>query len=107
MARRRPMSAPILARTFRPVGVVGVRVGCVMVLVVMMVVMMVVMVMRMGVPVIVAMVVIMVVVMPHVQAAFAGAERVAQFTVGHVGPRRAGALTLDMVMMAFLYRADL
>ena len=45
--------------------------------------------------------------LPGREAAEPGAEVVAERAVGDVGARRARALPLDMVMVAFLHRADL
>ena len=41
------------------------------------------------------------------QPAQPGAERIAERAIGHVRSRRARALSLDMVVMAFLHRAHL
>lgn len=57
--------------------------------------------------VVVIMVVVIVVMVLRDQAAHAGAERIAQRAIGHVRPRRAGALAFDMVVVAFLHGADL
>ncbi len=85
-------------------GVFRVYVIVVMMMVVPMVVRMF---MRVIVVMIVPMRVIMAVGMIHIQATLAGTIIVAQLTIRHVGPRSVRALTLDVVVMAFLNRAHL
>ena len=53
------------------------------------------------------MMVMMVVVILRLQTAQPGAEGITQRAISHVRSRRAGALALDMVVMAFLHRANL
>ena len=55
----------------------------------------------------VIMVMMMVMRILRLQTTQPGAKSIAQLTIGHVRPRRAGPLSLDMVVMAFLHRADL
>ena len=92
-------------RVFR-MGIFGVHM--VMIMVVMMV-MAVIMVMVVAMVVIVAVVMIVIVVMmvmPHIQAAFACAERVAQLAIRHVRAGRRGSLPFHVVVMAFLHCTD-
>src|SRR6056297_1329239 len=85
--RPRNPSAPRLPGALGPVRVVRVRVGRVMVMVVV--------------------VAVMVVVIGGLEPAEPGAERVAKLAIGDVRAGRGGALPLDVVMVAFLNRADL
>ena len=78
----------------------------VMIVMMMVVAMTVIMVMMMIVPVIMT-VIMMMVVMIGLQAAQAGAERITQGAIGNVRAGCGRALALDVVMVAFLYGADL
>ena len=62
----------------------------------------------MGMPVVMPVIMMMmVVVILRLQTAQPGAEGITQRAISHVRSRRAGALALDMVVMAFLHRANL
>lgn len=74
-------------------GMFGMGIGRMMVVMVMIVIM-------------VVMMIVIMAVLRH-QTAHTGAKRGAKRAIGHVGPWRAGALTFDMVVVAFLDRANL
>ena len=49
---------------------------------------------------------VVVVMATHLQSAFPGTERIAQFAIGDVRARGGRALPLNMVVMAFLHHAN-
>ena len=55
----------------------------------------------------VIMIVVVMMVIDRFQPTHSGAEGVTQRTIRHIGPRRVGTLTLNMVVMAFLHRTNL
>ena len=52
------------------------------------------------------MIVVVMVMVPHLQPAFARAERIAQFAISDIRSGCGGALPLHMVVMTFLYHAN-